>query len=103
MNNLLDNAIKYTKEGGILISCRQRENDVLLQVWDTGCGIEASQLDTIFDDYVQLKHKSHIREGIGLGLAIVKKILELHNATIQVQSKVNEGAAFMFKLPVYSN
>ena len=100
----MDNALKFTPEGGeIHVALENTENSVLVKVSDTGPGIPENEQSFIFERYRMAKGNEKKANSTGLGLAIVKKILELHNAKIQVQSRVNEGAAFMFKLPVYSN
>jgi signal transduction histidine kinase len=104
LQNLMDNALKFTPEGGeIHVALENTENSVQVKVSDTGPGIPENEQSFIFERYRMAKGNEKKANSTGLGLAIVKKILELHNAKIQVQSRVNEGAAFMFKLPVYSN
>ncbi|MEO1262791.1 MAG: HAMP domain-containing sensor histidine kinase [Bacteroidota bacterium] len=101
IQNLMDNALKFTPEGGLVtISLNNCENNVEVRVSDTGPGISEKDQAAIFERYRQstLDKKG---KGAGLGLAIVRKILELHDATIRVQSKMNEGTAFMFQLPAY--
>lgn len=105
VQNLMDNALKFTPKGGtITISLEELKNGVQIKVADTGPGIPAEEQAFIFDRYRKTnKATTHVSNGgAGLGLAIVKKILELHNATIRVQSKVNEGTAFTFALPTYA-
>ena len=65
-------------------------------------GISEEEQSYIFDRYQKTTRKGKQNSGAGLGLAIAKKILELHDATIKVQSKLNEGTAFMFQLPAYA-
>jgi signal transduction histidine kinase len=105
LQNLIDNAIKFTPEGGKIIIKLILENDeVLASVSDTGIGINSKELPHIFDRYnqgnrTQLKEK----QGLGLGLAIVKKILEVHNLDIHVESAEGKGTSFFFKVPVFKN
>ncbi|MEM1123915.1 MAG: HAMP domain-containing sensor histidine kinase [Bacteroidota bacterium] len=105
VQNLMDNALKFTPKGGVItISLEELKNGVQIKVADTGPGIPADQQAFIFDRYRKTNTTtSNARNGgAGLGLAIVKKILELHDATIRVQSKLNEGTAFTFALPTYA-
>lgn len=102
IQNLLDNAMKFTPDGGeINLKVGATNQGISVTVSDTGPGIEEADQAAIFERYEQTK-QDHKRQGIGLGLAIVKKIMELHNTTITLQSKVNEGSSFQFVLPAYS-
>ncbi|MCL1908347.1 MAG: ATP-binding protein [Holophagaceae bacterium] len=99
LNNLLSNALKYTKEGTVQLSiASEREGDsvwVTARVKDTGIGIKAEELDKLFRDYTQLDLKSNYRvEGTGLGLSITKKILEMMDGTISVESDYEVGSTF---------
>ena len=100
IQNLMDNALKFTPEGGqIILKVIPHEKNVEVVISDTGPGIKESEQQFIFDRYRQTK-RNHQREGVGLGLAIVKKIMELHNTTIHVISNPNEGSSFQFYLPL---
>ena len=102
LQNLMDNALKYTQKGGkVSIIISNTANDVVVKVADNGPGIPEKEQSYIFERYSKSKNTISKSNSTGLGLAIVKKILELHDATIQVQSRVNEGTAFVFQLPVY--
>ena len=104
IQNLMDNALKFTPEyGTVTIGLKELKNGVQIMVSDTGPGIPAEEQAFIFDRYRKINKTSTktANNGAGLGLAIVKKILELHNATIRVQSQVNEGTSFSFDLPVF--
>lgn len=104
IQNLMDNALKFTPEGGkVSIALAPKDKGVEVKISDTGPGIPEKEQSYIFERYRQTDNttpKAHSK-GAGLGLAIVKKILELQNATIQVASKPNEGASFWFLLPAY--
>jgi len=104
LQNLLDNAIKFTPEAGnITISLSPHKEEILLSVKDTGAGINSEDLPHIFDRYQKAERTNmHDNVGLGLGLAIVKKILEVHNISIDVKSSEGEGTAFSFKIPIYS-
>ena len=96
LQNLIDNALKYTPAGGeILISLKPERTGVSVRIADSGLGIPENDLPYIFERY-----RKGSAEGNGLGLAIVKKILELHQSIIRVESRLNEGTSFQFELPV---
>ncbi|MEM9339753.1 MAG: HAMP domain-containing sensor histidine kinase [Bacteroidota bacterium] len=102
IQNLLDNALKYTPEKGhISLQISVTDGEVKVGVSDNGPGIKESEQSVIFDRYRQAKQTSK-SDGVGLGLAIVKKIMDLHNTKIQLISKPNEGTTFQFYLPKYS-
>ena len=99
LNNLIDNAIKFTPEGGkIEVSTRDNNNSVLLTVKDNGIGISSDDLDHIFDRLYRAD-KSRSTKGLGLGLSLVKAILQAHHSEIKVQSKPGRGASFNIMLP----
>ncbi|HEY2933866.1 MAG TPA: phosphate regulon sensor histidine kinase PhoR [Acidobacteriota bacterium] len=103
--NLLDNAIKYTPEGGaIRVSIRHNGKGVQLVVEDTGIGIPAAELPRIFERFYRVdKSRSREMGGTGLGLAIVKHLVHLHGGTIEVSSAVNKGSTFTLQLPAAAN
>jgi signal transduction histidine kinase len=102
LQNLLENAIKFTPEGGnILLKIQPIDETVQVIVKDSGYGISKEDLPHIFDRYNKSEKKESASGGLGLGLAIVKKILEVHNISLSVESKVGEGTTFTFNLPVY--
>jgi len=100
--NLLDNAFKFTPEGGsVTIQLSERNRGVNVQVVDTGIGIAPEDQAYIFERYRQLGNKKMPKMGMGIGLAIVKKILELHQSSIAVVSEPGKGTAFRFMLPSF--
>lgn len=104
IQNLVDNAIKYTKDGGnITFEFKKIENAVQVNIKDTGCGIPEDDLPLIFDRYHKGTNNKEANIGFGLGLAIVKKIMELHHSIISVKSKINEGTTFSFNLPLHTS
>lgn len=104
IQNLMDNALKFTPNGGrIQLDLSPNDQHVEIKIADNGPGISEEQQSYIFERYRKADRKGVQAGGAGLGLAIVKKILELHDATIRVQSRLNEGTAFMFQLPAYAN
>ena len=102
--NLLSNAIKFTNVGTITVSVKLRQQDaekvtVEFAVSDTGIGIEADKIDQIFDNFHQAtSDTARLFGGTGLGLAIVKQLVTAQNGTIDVESTMNEGSTFSFKL-----
>ncbi len=102
IQNLLDNALKFTPMNGkIMMQLRTVDKGVEIKISDTGPGIPKDQQSHIFERYRRADVNSSHNKGTGLGLAIVKKILEIHNQTIQVHSQPQQGATFWFQLPVY--
>jgi len=98
--NLLDNAIKYTEKGEVLISLTQEDGKSIIEIKDTGIGIPASNLPRIFERfYVVDKSRSKKLGGTGLGLSIVKHIVLLHGGIIDVESSQGIGTKFTIVLP----
>jgi len=94
--NLITNAVQATPpRGRILVRTLKQPDDVVIEVADTGCGIPADRLDSIFDDFVTTK-----RRGLGLGLAISKKVVEQMGGTIAVTSQVGVGSTFSVRFPL---
>lgn len=101
LNNLISNAIKFTKEGGITVKVSTIEHYVNIDVIDTGIGITESALELIFNEYEQLDHEGNSQvKGTGLGLAISRKISGLIGGSIKVESIINEGSTFSLKIPI---
>jgi signal transduction histidine kinase len=103
--NLLSNAIKYNHDNGqvkVAVSMDQ-QNQIRLQVKDTGIGIKEEDLPRIFHDFVQLNiGTTKVQQGAGLGLALTKKILEQQKGSISAESEVGHGSTFTVVLPVAS-
>jgi len=104
LRNLVSNAIRYTNDGSVLVSCRRRGERLLLQVWDSGPGIREAEQAKIFEEFYQVPHTGAVtadqRKGLGLGLAIVKRLAALMGAPISMQSQVGHGTVFTLELPV---
>jgi len=103
IENLLDNAVRHTAEGGsIRLTFSLQNGDIAVCISDTGCGIPEEDLPHIFDRFYQ-KTRTQERKAShsGLGLAITRRILELHNKSIVVKSKAGSGTTFTFFLPVF--
>jgi PAS domain S-box-containing protein len=102
--NLLDNAVKYTKRGVITIRAKDFDaENLLIQVQDTGCGMENSQIDNLFDPYRRKSTEGQKYGGIGVGLALAKLYIELHKGKIWVESNPGKGTTIFFTLPIYKD
>jgi CheY-like chemotaxis protein/nitrogen-specific signal transduction histidine kinase len=99
--NLLSNALKFTESGKkIGLDATLKEDNFIVTVWDEGEGMPGDSLEKIFDPFEQVKGSNKSKEkGTGLGLAISKRLLELHQGTIIVTSKLKEGSRFVITLP----
>jgi PAS domain S-box-containing protein len=103
VTNLLANALNYTRRGAVQVRTLLRDQQIGLQVTDTGRGIAPDDLPHIFDRFYRGRHAHHADvPGTGLGLAIVKEIIELHHGQIEVDSQPDRGTTFSVWLPVYS-
>ena len=104
LNNLLSNAIKFTQQGGVTIICRRDRTDgapVLLEVRDTGIGIEPAALGKIFDPFRQADNSTSRRYGgSGLGLTIVRDLVGLMGGQVTAVSELGAGSAFTLRLPL---
>ena len=95
IRNLLSNALKYTRRGRVLLGCRRRQGKLSIEIWDTGVGIPADQLQEIFEEYHQLGNAAQDRAlGMGLGLSIVRRIGALLNHKVTVRSQLGKGSVF---------
>ncbi|WP_087971567.1 ATP-binding protein [Oceanobacillus rekensis] len=105
--NLIDNAIRHTLEGGLVrVSVTNISDEFYVEVNDSGSGIPEEDLPFIFERFYKAdksRVRSRDKKGTGLGLAIAKNIVDSHQGTIQVKSKLNQGTTFSFKLPQGSN
>lgn len=101
--NLLENAVKYTPEGGkVILGSQQKENDLLVWIEDNGPGIPENARDNVFSKFVRLKVKNSPK-GIGLGLAFCRLAVEAHGGKIWVEGGQVQGSKFIFKLPFETN
>ncbi len=105
MQNLIDNAMKFTPEGGkITISTvKNNSGNVEISVTDTGIGIPENEREKIFARYYKANNFTDLKNSTGLGLAIARKILDLHNSTLNLITKENAGSSFIFTLPDYKS
>ena len=98
--NLLDNAIKFNNENGLVsVNMKKKEKEILITIIDSGIGISKEVVSKIFDKFYQ-EDTSHSTKCNGLGLTIVKKIIELHGGTIECESIVSKGTKFTIILPI---
>jgi two-component system sensor histidine kinase/response regulator len=98
--NVMGNAIKFSRLGSeIIVKVKEQEDSILISVTDTGVGISKEDLPLIFNDFYMGK-SGHVAEaGSGLGLALTRRIVEAHNGSISVESKLGEGSTFTICLP----
>lgn len=97
LSNLVNNAVKYTDKGTIRMGFTVEDGMVKVYVTDTGCGIDASMHESIFERFFKV---DNYKQGAGLGLPICKKLVEHMGGNIGVESKLGEGATFWFTVPV---
>jgi signal transduction histidine kinase len=103
LTNLIDNAIKYTPEGGqVQVSMAEAEEQVMFSVADTGIGISVEDHQRIFEKFYRVPGVAGSYEGTGLGLSIVKTIVEGHGGRIWVESQPGAGSTFIVVLPAYA-
>lgn len=101
LRNLVTNAIRYTNSGGVLVACRRRGNQVVIEVWDTGIGIDATHQEEIFSEFHQLGNPERDRrKGLGLGLAIANGLARTLGHDLSINSTVQRGSVFRLSLPV---
>lgn len=99
--NLITNALRYTRSGGVLVGCRKRGDQLRIEVWDTGIGIPPDQHDKIFGEFYRLGEPDRDRRaGLGLGLAIVDRLCLLLGHPIEVKSTVGKGSVFAVAVPL---
>lgn len=99
--NLLDNAIRYTPEGGsVAVAVNREEDHVVISVTDTGEGIPTRDVERVFERFYRVDSaRSRVTGGTGLGLSIVKHVAESHGGEVSVESELGAGSAFTMRLP----
>ncbi len=101
LRNLLSNALKYTREGRVLLGCRPRGATISIEVWDTGIGIPEGEVGRVFEEYHQVDNPARERgRGLGLGLSIVKQLGDLLGHRVTVRSDHGRGSGFAVEVPL---
>ena len=104
LGNFMSNAIRYTNKGSVLIGCRKRGDKVVIEVWDTGCGISDDQMSLIYEDFYQVENKERDRgKGLGLGLALAKRLADSLDHTINSKSTLGAGSCFSVAVDIAEN
>lgn len=104
MQNFVTNALKYTREGSILISADMEGKNLVLSVKDTGIGISKSDQKHLFEKFFRSEdYRTRESSGTGLGLYLVKKLLEQLNASVDIKSRLNHGSTFSISIPPLEN
>lgn len=100
LRNLLDNAIRYTRSGGILVGVRRRGGNWRIEVRDSGIGIAPDQVERVFDEFYQIGNAERDRRrGLGLGLSIVRRLADLLGHPLTLLSRLDRGTVFALELP----
>ncbi|HPI25637.1 MAG TPA: ATP-binding protein, partial [Candidatus Cloacimonadota bacterium] len=100
MVNLIDNAIRYTVNGGITLTARREDQELIIIVKDSGKGIPKEQLARVFERFYTVDHsRSRSTGGTGLGLSIVKHIVLSHQGKIDLDSDLGKGSSFRISIP----
>jgi signal transduction histidine kinase len=95
LSNLIHNATRYTRQGGVVVVARSRHSGTSIEVWDTGMGIAEDELPRIFDEFYQVGNPGRDRSaGLGMGLAIVKRLVLLMGHSMEVRSRPGRGTVF---------
>jgi signal transduction histidine kinase/PAS domain-containing protein len=100
LQNLVSNAIKYTKEGRVLMGCRRHGSILRIEVHDTGPGIPDSKLDIIFQEFQRLQVDGDGTTGLGLGLSIVERMAKVLETSVEVRSEQGKGSCFSIEVPI---
>ena len=99
LGNLVQNAIKYTEHGGIVVVARSTRTHTHVEIWDTGIGIRAGDLKRVFDEFYQVGRGERVRtQGLGMGLAIVKRLMRLLGHDLIVSSRLGRGTMFRLRI-----
>lgn len=99
LGNLVQNAIKYTERGGVVVVARSTPTHIHVEVWDTGIGIRASDLSKIFNEFYQVGRGERVRtQGLGMGLAIVKRLARLLGHELTISSRPGSGTMFRLRI-----
>lgn len=100
ISNLVSNAVRYTEQGAILIGARRAGENIRIEIWDTGIGVEEKHLPFLFQEFYQVANPERdARKGLGLGLAIVHRLAGMLGHKISVRSSLGSGSVFSVLLP----
>lgn len=103
LRNLISNALRYTRKGGVLAGCRRSGTELRIEVWDTGVGIPLDQQDKIFEEFYQVGNPERSSaKGMGLGLAIVKRLSQVLGHDLALASVPGRGSVFCITVPIGS-
>ena len=102
LQNLISNAIKYTRTGRVLVGCRRRGKRLRIDVFDTGIGIPPDKRQAVFAEFHRLERGAKVARGLGLGLSIVERIARVLDHPIALASQVDRGTRFSIEVPVVS-
>jgi signal transduction histidine kinase/CheY-like chemotaxis protein len=100
--NLLNNAVRFTDSGSVIVEAELTDDAIQVSVRDTGIGIPPDQLEGIFEEFHQVNGGTHRRGGTGLGLALSRQFVSLHGGRIWAESNIGQGSSFHFTLPLPS-
>lgn len=101
LDNLVANALRYTRQGGVLVGCRRQGDRLRVSVWDTGIGISPDKQQAVFAEFYQVEPTATLRgEGLGLGLSIVQRLGRLLDHPVEVVSTLGRGSCFSVTIPV---
>jgi signal transduction histidine kinase/CheY-like chemotaxis protein len=100
LQNLINNALRYTRKGGVLIGCRRRGDSLRIEISDTGLGIPEDRREAIFDEFQREPSTSGADGGFGLGLSIVRRLSQALEHPIDLASRVGAGSTFAVSLPL---
>jgi two-component system CheB/CheR fusion protein len=101
IRNLVSNALKYTRQGKVVLGCRRHKGMLRIETWDTGIGIPQQELRAIFEEYHQVDGSARERgHGLGLGLSIVQRLGNLLDHAVSVRSNPGKGSVFSIEVPV---
>ena len=102
LRNLIDNAIKFSKRGkSIFVEINTNSKFIDIKIIDEGIGIPKSQIENVFDKFIQVKStETKFKGGAGLGLFISRRIIELHGGIMKAESTMHKGTTFTIQLPL---
>jgi signal transduction histidine kinase len=102
VSNLISNAIKYTRQGGVLVACRPSSDGIRIEVWDTGTGISEEEQALVFREFYKGPLHNETNDGFGLGLSIVSQLAEKLNYRLEMKSRPRRGPMMAIHIPEIS-